>query len=224
MGNDANLAALGEFRYGSGKSSAAGGNPAATLLYVTVSTGIGGGVVHQGSLFLGSRGLTGEIGHTTIDYRETAAQCQCGRKGCLEALASGTAIAAAARSRLAGGEFPASPLASGDPEDINSEGVFRAAAEQDPLALSILDGAVEALAVGLTNGLHLFNPDLVVLGGGVTIGLSSLGYLERIQSMMNERAMSPLYREFALVPSQFGDNVGMLGAAALVWQYVPPNT
>ena len=81
----------------------------------------------------------------------------------------------------------------------------------------------QCVAAGLTNALHLFNPDLVVLGGGVTIGLNSLGYLERIRSMMNERAMSPGYREFSLVPSQFGDNVGMMGAAALVWQFVPPN-
>ena len=220
VGNDANLAALGEYRYGYGRETAAGSKPATTLLYVTVSTGIGGGVIHHGSLFLGSRGLTGEIGHTTIDYSDSAVRCQCGNKGCLEALASGTAIAATARSKVATGEFPASPLALGELENINSEDVFQAASDGDPLALEILDGAVQALSVGLTNGLHRVKPDLVVLGGGVTVGLSNLGYLDRIQSIMNQRAMSPRYREFTLVASRFGDSVGMIGAAALVWQQV----
>jgi glucokinase len=82
----------------------------------------------------------------------------------------------------------------------------------------VLDGAVKALSVGLTNLLHLFNPDLMVLGGGVTAGLTKSGLLSRINSAMLERAMSQRHRDFLLLPSKLGDSVGMVGAASLVWK------
>jgi glucokinase len=82
----------------------------------------------------------------------------------------------------------------------------------------VLDGAVKALSVGLTNLLHLFNPDLMVLGGGVTAGLTKSGLLSRINSAMLERAMSQRHRDFLLVPSKLGDSAGMVGAASLVWK------
>ena len=99
VGNDANLAALGEFHYGAGRDAASQGTPPKTLVYVTVSTGIGGGVVNRGQVFLGASGLAAEIGHMTIDRSEPAPQCKCGNRGCLESLASGTAIARIARAQ-----------------------------------------------------------------------------------------------------------------------------
>ena len=218
VGNDANLAALGEYSYGAGKESADNGRPVKTLFYVTVSTGVGGGVVDKGSVFLGANGLTAEIGHTLVDTTSSALRCQCGATGCLEAMASGTGIGRIARQKVASGDFADSALAALDPGSIDSEAVFDAAGKEDPLAISILDGAVSALAIGLTNVVHLFNPDMIVLGGGVTQGLVKLDLLPQINKQIRERAMSELHKEFQLTSARLGDSVGLVGAAALVWE------
>ena len=217
VGNDANMAALGEYHHGAAREDGQMGAPPRTLVFLTVSTGIGGGVVNRGEIFLGSQGLAGEVGHMSIDWSATAAQCQCGNKGCLEALASGTAIALAARDRLAGGQWPGSSM-HGAAGDITSESVFQAAAAGDALALSILERVVEALAVGLGNVLHLYNPDLLVLGGGVTAGFIQLNMLPRIEALTRDRAMSPQHNEFRLLPAKLGDAAGLVGAATQVWQ------
>ena len=217
VGNDANLAALGEHYFGAGKESADKGRPVKTLFYVTVSTGVGGGVVDKGSVFLGANGLTAEIGHTLVDTTVDALQCQCGARGCLEAMASGTGIERIAKQKLASGGFPDSALAALDAGLVDSEAVFDAAEKKDSLALSILEGAVSALAVGLTNVVHLFNPDMIVLGGGVTDGLVKLDLLPEIDRQIRDRAMSELHKEFHLTSARLGDSVGLAGAAALVW-------
>ena len=217
VGNDANLAALGEHYFGAGKESADKGRPVKTLFYVTVSTGVGGGVVDKGSVFLGANGLTAEIGHTLVDTTVDALQCQCGARGCLEAIASGTGIERIAKQKLASGGFPDSALAALDAGLVDSEAVFDAAEKKDSLALSILEGAVSALAVGLTNVVHLFNPDMIVLGGGVTDGLVKLDLLPEIDRQIRDRAMSELHKEFQLTSARLGDSVGLAGAAALVW-------
>ncbi|NQW24338.1 MAG: ROK family protein [SAR202 cluster bacterium] len=217
VGNDANLAAFGEYHFGAGKESADSGRPIKTLFYVTVSTGVGGGIVDNGSVFLGANGLTGEIGHTVVDPTAAGLICQCGSRGCLESLASGTGIGRIAREKLASGGFPDSTLALSNGNEVNSESVFDAAAEKDPLAISILDGAVAALAIGLINVVHLLNPDIIVLGGGVTDGLVRMNLLPRIKEQIMERAMSELHKEFQLTSSRLGDSVGLVGAAAMVW-------
>ena len=220
VGNDANLAAFGEYYFGAGKESADNGRPIKTLFYVTVSTGVGGGVVDKGSVFLGANGLTAEIGHTLVDTTDSALICQCGSRGCLEAMASGTGIERIARESLAGGRFPDSALASLGADQVNSEAVFDAAEKKDPLAVSILDGVVSALTIGLTNVVHLFNPDLVVLGGGVTEGLVKLDLLSKIHRQIMDRVMSELHKDFQLMSSRLGDSVGLIGAAAMVWDQV----
>ena len=105
-------------------------------------------------------------------------------------------------------------------ESITSESVFQAARAGDRLALRILEDVIDALSVGLTNGLHMFNPDLVVLGGGVTVGLTELNFLPRIQELMLQGAMSEGHKDFRLVASRLGDGAGMAGAAAMVWEAV----
>ncbi len=218
VGNDANLAALGEYRYGAGLEARRQGNPPRTLVYVTVSTGIGGGVVDDaGRMFLGAHGLAVEVGHTIIDRSSTAPGCRCGRVGCLESLASGTAIARIARRRVAEPDAAGSVLAAPGIEQITATTVFEAAGRGDPLARAIVNDAVQALAVGLTNILHLYNPDLLALGGGVTSGLIDLGRLPQINDLMRQGAMTPGHRDFRLAPSRLGDAAGMMGAACLVW-------
>jgi len=132
-------------------------------------------------------------------------------------MASGTAIASITKERIARGDFPDSSLAA-ESDSLTSATVLQAAGRGDALAVSVLDGVVFALSVGLTNVLHLYNPDLVVLGGGVTLGLVELDMLPRIEEMIKGRAMSEFHKEFRLVASYLGDDPGMVGAATLVWQ------
>ena len=146
--NDASLAALGEFQYGAGRDAAARGTPPRTLVYVTVSTGIGGGVVHGGRVFQGASGLAVEIGHTTIDSSQAAPRCECGSRGCLEALASGTAIARMAREALAGRGPLAFPWPVTEVKSVTSKDAAQAAGQGDPLAGEIFEGVVQALSGG----------------------------------------------------------------------------
>ena len=225
VGNDADLAALGEYYFGAGRPNsespdAAGGDAVAlpkTLVYLTISTGVGGGVVYRGQVFLGASGMAAEVGHMAIESSPDGPLCQCGSRGCLESLASGTAIARMARERLAESGGAASVLATERPEDVTSGQVVQAAAQGDPLALGIIDRVVAVLGVGLTNVLHLYNPDVLVLGGGVSEGIQELDLMPRIHSLMLERAMSGRHREFRFELSKLQGSGGMLGAAMLVW-------
>ena len=158
------------------------------------------------------------MGHQVIDTGPQAPACQCGSSGCLEALASGTAIARIAQDRLAQEGRDGFLVESSDSAALTAETVFQAAAQGDGLAVSILDDAVSALSVGLVNLLHLYNPDLIVLGGGVTNGLVELNLVDQVRDRMLDRAMSRRHRDVTLVTSTLGDAVGMVGAASLVWQ------
>ena len=208
VGNDATLAALGEYRYGSGAGARA-------LVYMTISTGIGGGVVIDGRPMMGAFGMAGELGHMCIDV--DGPRCPCGGVGHLEAIASGTAIADAARRRVAEkGESVMGEMVSGELELISSETVFEAAAGGDPPAREILDYAARALGAGLVNVLHVFNPDVIVLGGGVS---RNWDYLRpTVESYIEAQSMAHVKRlGFKLTVSSLGDDIGLLGAAALVW-------
>ena len=218
VGNDANLAALGEYYYGAGRATPPHNWPARTLVYVTFSTGVGAGIVDRGDVFTGAAGAAGEVGHMTIDSRADAPPCACGNHGCLEALTSGAAIARAAQNRL-GDAAPGSPLQQAYESNavLTGEAVFAAAARGDAVAVAVVDAAVDAIIVGLGNVLNIFNPDVVVIGGGVTQGLLALDLLGRIEAGMRRRAMSSGQRAFRLETASLGDSQGMVGAASLVW-------
>lgn len=224
VGNDANYAAVGEFHFGAGRDAAQAGHPPRSLFYVTVSTGIGGGAVMrvpglpEPSLLLGANGLTAEVGHTTVDTAVGAPLCQCGKRGCLEAVSSGTAIANYARAVLADGRRRDSALSSIAPEELSSRAVVAAGVQGDAFANAVMERACEGLAVGLANMVHLFNPDLIILGGGVSEGLTQLNLLPAIRQGIHDRLMSELHKAFDLVPSVLGDNSGLLGAAAAAWE------
>ena len=224
VGNDANLAAMGEFHFGAGRDAAQAGHPPRSLFYVTVSTGIGGGAVMrvpglpEPSLLLGANGLTAEVGHTTVDTAVGAPLCQCGKRGCLEAVSSGTAIANYARAALADGRHRDSALSAIALEELSSRAVVAAGVQGDAFANAVMERACEGLAVGLANMVHLFNPDLIILGGGVSEGLTQLNLLPTIRQGIHDRLMSELHKAFDLVPSVLGDNSGLLGAAAAAWE------
>lgn len=201
LGNDANLAALGEHRFGAGRGLD-------HLVYLTVSTGIGAGIIMDGSLLLGQDGLAGEAGHMTI---AEGPLCKCGNVGCLEALASGLAIAQAARERIEAGEESSIPRFSQG--EITAEAVEAAARAGDPLAQEVMQKAANYLGIGVVNLVHIFNPQAVIIGGGV----SQAGELVfgPVRHAVAQRAM-PNFRKVRILPAALADDVGLYGAAALV--------
>ena len=209
VGNDATLAALGEYRYGAGVG-------ARTLVYMTISTGIGGGVVVDGRPLTGAQGMAGEIGHMSVD--RNGPQCRCGSVGCLEMIASGTEMAEKTRRLMEERDAPIiRDMVSGDLSNISAETVFEAAAAGDGTAREVVEDAAWALGAGLVNVLHIFNPDVIVIGGGVSRNWESLR--PGVESYIKAHAMSHVQKlGFKLVVSSLGDDVGLLGAAALVWQ------
>ena len=204
LGNDANLAALGEQMYGAGKGCQ-------NLVYMTVSTGIGGGIIINGELLLGSRGFAGEIGHHTILV--DGPLCGCGNHGCLESLAAGPAIAR--RARQAVRNHPDSlilSMAGNDPEGITSVTVSQAAHQNDPLALEIVYTTGRYIGIGLGNLANILDTELFVIGGGVSYMGQHL--FDAIQVGFEETAL-PAMQHAHIVPAKLGVDVGLWGAIAL---------
>jgi len=203
--NDANAAALGEWRFGAGQGCR-------SLFYITVSTGIGGGWVFEGEVYHGADGLAGEIGHMTI--QASGRVCTCGRRGCLEALASGPAIAHAARERLST-EPEASPilrrLVGGDLAAITAREVALAAEAGDPLALEVFREAAEVLGQGIACAIALMNPERVVVGGGVT--KAGDRYLAWVREAAKKNVLPEMRVE--IVQAALGDEAPLWGAIVL---------
>ena len=201
IGNDANLAAIGEWKYGAGIGHH-------HLIYLTISTGIGGGIILGDRLLLGQQGLAGEMGHITVVPGGPI--CGCGKKGHFEALSSGTAIARWTKSELEKGA--SSSLANVD--IITSRIVAAAAQRGDPLAIKAFDRAGYYLGMVLADFLHLFNPSMVIFGGGV----SQSGDLLFIpaQNALRDFVLHPQYlANFSLSRASLGDEAGLIGALVL---------
>lgn len=204
--NDANVAALGEWRYGAGQGCA-------SLLYVTVSTGVGGGWVLDGRIWSGADGMAGEIGHMVV--RPEGEPCVCGKRGCVEAEACGVAIGRKAGRQLydhLGAGPVLSQLCAGRPEAITGEMVSRAAAAGDALALAVLEDAAHALGAGLGAAINLMNPERIVLGGGVT--KSGERWWQAVRAAARTYVLPQMRAE--IVPAGLGDDAPLWGAAALV--------
>jgi glucokinase len=204
VSNDATLAALGEYKFGAGVGCH-------DLIYITVSTGIGGGVIVGGKLLLGTRGFAAEVGHMTIDIN--GPRCNCGNVGCLEMLASGTAIARMAVERLSRGEKSTiAELVAGDLSKVTAEVVEKAARNGDSVAKDVMNTAGTNLGVGVVNLIHIFNPELIIIGGGV----SKAGDLifEPVRRVIAQRVMRDI--SVRITTPALGDNPGLLGAVALV--------
>lgn len=207
VGNDANLAGLGEHRFGAGRG-------VADMVYLTISTGIGGGIITNGRLLLGADGLAGEIGHTSVEAR--GRRCNCGNVGCLEVMASGPAIARQGARALRRGKAPGiGALVGENAAAVTAETVVEAARAGDAAARSIVERAGFYLGVGVVNLVHMLNPRLVVVGGGVAIGAGDM-LLNPARAVVQQRAMPAFRRDLQLVPAALGDEAGLLGALALV--------
>jgi len=205
VGNDANVAALAEHRFGAGRGFS-------HIIYITVSTGIGGGIIIEDRLLLGARGLAGEVGHITVEAN--GPRCNCGNIGCLEALASGPAIAREAARRIREGERSLiTELIEGDLDELEAEVVTRAAQQGDRLAREVLRRAGFYLGIGIVSYMHLFNPSRIIIGGGVANAGPLL--FDPINEVISQRAMSHFREGFAVVPAALGGDVGLLGAMLL---------
>jgi len=192
VANDGDAAALAEHRFGAGRG-------VRHLLYLTVSTGIGGGLIIDGRLHRGERAWAGEIGHMVLKPGGPA--CPCGRNGCLEALASGLSVARAMRERR--------PEAA----DVTAKQVAEAAAAGDLLAREVWSAAMGWLGIGIASAANLINPGRVVLGGGLT-GAGELLFAP-VRKVLASRALDP---DLEAVPAALGDAVGIFGGAGLVAQ------
>jgi glucokinase len=204
-GNDANVAALGERRFGSGKGLQ-------DLIYMTISTGIGGGIISAGKLLTGWRGFAAEIGHQTLE--PDGPLCGCGRPGHLEALASGTAIARDAQAALQSGSSSIMTGMADSIQEITAETVTLAAKQGDSLAIELIERAAFYIGLGLVNLIHTLEPQAILLGGGVSQAGELL--MDQIQQTVRERVMSEIYNEVELRFASLGDEIGLYGAIALV--------
>ncbi|MDP2718861.1 MAG: ROK family protein [Dehalococcoidia bacterium] len=206
--NDANAAAFGELKYGAGAGSR-------NFIYITVSTGIGGGIIIDGKIYSGSRGMAGELGHMTI--KDDGPLCNCGNTGCWETLASGTALAREARTSIDGrAETSILKLAGGDIGKVNAEVIHRAALQGDSLAKELIARAGYYLGVGLANLINIFNPEKIVIGGG----LSNIGdmLLRPAFEEAGKRAFKPAMDSLRFSRAELGKNSGVIGAAAFALQ------
>ncbi len=206
--NDANAAALGELHLGAGRGKK-------EMIYLSLGTGIGGAIIIDGKLYTGSAGSAGEVGHMTLNTG--GRRCNCGNTGCLETLASGTAITRDAIDRIAGGACSSlTKMVGGRLENIDAEKVAIAARTGDPVALDVIHQAAFYLGLGMVNLVNIFNPEVIVVGGGVA-GMGEM-LLGPARKMVTERAFPTSAESVSVVASQLGNDVGIIGAAVFALQ------
>jgi len=203
--NDANAAALAETRWGAARGRR-------NVFYATIGTGIGTGIVFDGKIYHGRTGSAGEGGHVSIDYQGPI--CRCGKPGCIEILASGTAIAQRARQVMAAGANSMMlELADGDVAAFTGEIVGKAAMAGDVLATRILTDATEMLALWLSNIVDLFDPEVIVIGGGAAALYRP--FFEKLHERISHLAVNPRADEVPILSARYGADSGIAGGAAL---------
>jgi glucokinase len=204
LDNDANCATLGEWWCGAAK----GGR---NVIGMTIGTGIGGGLILEGKLYHGASDIAGEIGHTTIDAN--GRRCKCGNYGCLEAYASGPAIAVRAREQLeVDGDSLLHRLVDGDVSRITAQTVFEASKREDPVALEVVRDTAHFLGVGVSNLINIFNPDTLVIAGGVTQAGDLL--FDPLRAEVRRRAFKAGVDACKIVPGALPLSAGVVGAIA----------
>jgi glucokinase len=202
--NDVNVVALAESYLGAAKGFD-------NVVFLTIGTGIGGAVLLQGQLLHGDWGGAAELGHLSVD--RNGPLCNCGYKGCLEAYASGTGIANQMKNYLR--QNP--ELYDGEIETITSRDVFQWAYEGKQFAQLILDDAMDALAHGVVNITHTFNPSLIVLGGGIVDQHNWI--ISTVHEQVKTLGISSLIQSVSFVKATYGDEAGLIGAACQSFLY-----
>ena len=202
--NDANAAALGEMWQGAARGYQ-------TMICVTLGTGVGGGIILDGKLWRGADGSAAEIGHLGVDPFGGVA-CPCGSQGCLEVYASATAIVR--MTRETGPRYPNSVL--NDTEDLTSLKIYQAGKEGDELALEVFRRMGVYLGIGLASLVNLLNPEIIVIGGGLSNGWDL--FEKYMHQQVIERAFPIPARRVKIVRAECGDNAGLLGAARLAFE------
>jgi glucokinase len=205
---DTNAAALGEMMYGAGRG-------ARHLLYVTVGTGVGGGMVLDGKLYHGASQGASDLGHLVLE--PDGPLCGCGKHGCLEALASGTAIARTAVEALQAGPA-ATTLAALDPQTLSAQDVVAAARQGDAFSCQIVEKAGYYLGRALAYYADINNPERIIIGGGVAAAGELL--IEPARQSLQRFALPANAKTAQLLPAGLGPDSGVIGAAALAWQQV----
>ncbi len=204
--NDAAAATLGEARFGAGRG-------VQNLVMLTIGTGIGGGIIVDGALYRGTSGSAGELGHMVIDAG--GAPCECGGQGCLEAAASGRAIAARARAavkKAGGGKIV--DLVEGDLKNITGEVVAQAAGAGDKTAVAVLEETGRLIGAGLVTIVNAFNPDMIILGGGVMNGDTII--LKTASAAVKKCGLVPNRDVVKIVPAKLGNKAGLYGIGSLL--------
>jgi glucokinase len=209
LDNDANCAVLGEWWMGAARGTR-------HAIGITIGTGIGGGIIIDGKLFHGASDCAGEIGHTTIDTE--GRRCKCGNYGCLEAYASGPNIALRACEEIqAGAVSSLSQYVDGDLQKITAQTVYQAAHDGDDLALEVVNDTAKFLGAGIANLLNIFNPEVVVVCGGVTLAGDHL--FVPLRREVARRAFKPAVEVCRIVPCELAGTAGVYGAARAFMDY-----
>lgn len=212
--NDANAAALGEMAYGAAKGCR-------NFLYITISTGIGGGIIINGKLYTGATGIAGEVGHIVVE--PDGIPCNCGGAGCWELYASGSAIARRARENIQQGKKThLLEMAHGDPEKIDAQLVAKAAEQGDTLAKKLIRETSRYLGMGLGSLINIFNPELIIIGGGMTKMGDRL--LEPAIKEAGKRSYQVAFKAVRFALPELGQNSGVLGAVIYAKNELEKNT
>ena len=200
LDNDANVAAIGEYMLGAGRGKR-------NMVYFTVSTGVGGGAILDGNIYRGNTSNALEIGHMTV--APFGPRCGCGNIGCLEAVASGTAIGKRGREAV----LSKVDTSLKEFENVTSYEVFKEAEKGDAVAKDIIEEALNYLGIGIANAIAIFDPEMVVIGGGV----SKAGDIvfERVRQVVNKRCFKSMADACTIVPAGLGTDAGVIGAVAL---------
>ncbi|HEY7802360.1 MAG TPA: ROK family protein [Dehalococcoidia bacterium] len=202
--NDANCGCIGEHRFGAGRGYR-------NMLFVTISTGIGGGIIIDDRLYAGASGAAGEVGHIGVAVKGPS--CGAGHVGCLEAFASGTAIAARAREMIAAGGLPRTARMAEHNPPLTAETVFQAGQQGEAEACAIISEAGNYLGIGLASMINAFNPEAIVLGGGLTnMGDVLLG--PAIETART-RSFAQSFMDVRIVEGELGERAAALGAVAV---------
>ena len=207
--NDATAALLAEFRYGAARG-------ARNVIVLTIGTGVGGGILADGRVVRGATGAAGELGHIVIDASGPPCPGNCPNHGCLEAFVSGPALAREGRARAEAEPESGLGRALAGGRDVTGPLVTELAHDGDPAARAAIATLGHHLGIGMTSLVNVFNPEVIVIGGGLVATGDLL--LEPARAIVAERALIPARDQVRIVPARFGDESGMLGAAAMAFE------